>query len=229
MVVNISTRVAVFYGAEDKTSAPLYDLVNRGLDMINGEIVHEIKYSELFAVEKLIEEAGIDYVFFCEKPDIYMNVVSRLFQTRIKAVLDVKTLYFIDNSFLNKDAMNKVLEAQWDSYFHTNDLLQEGNRVAIYHMSLDPVRTSCIDTNLQILRAFADEKGWEVVDEYLDLTNAVTKKSEFKRMMEDIDKYDIILLKYCYYISRKTNEYVKFRNAMFEKKKAIYSLNEGWC
>jgi len=223
-------RVAIFYGAEDKTSALLQRLIEKGLEQIQGEIIYEVSFKDFFCVEDLIEEKSIDYIFFAEKPlDVFMSLVNRLFQTRIKGYYDVQSQNFTDNSFLNRDAMSKSLDAQWDAYMKKNQLIQGGNRVAIYHMSLDPIRKGCIDLNMKIMRSFAQEKGWTIAGEYLDMTNAVSKKTEFARLQSDIENYDIILLKNCYYISRKTNEYVRFRNEMFRKNKAIYSMNEGWC
>lgn len=107
--------------------------------------------------------------------------------------------------------------------------MKEIKKAAIYHMSLDPIRSSCIDLQMDILRSYSKKQEWEIYGEYLDLTNATTKKEDFKRLLEEADNFDVVVLKNCYFISRKTPEFVKYRNLLRDKGVYLYSLTEGWC
>ena len=104
------------------------------------------------------------------------------------------------------------------------------NRVAIYHMSLNPTRTSCIDLQLEILRKYAKEQKWEIVGEYLDLTNVEKDKIQLERLINDSkDNFDICLMKNCYYISRHTQRFIHIRNQLRDNDVSLITLCEGRC
>jgi DNA invertase Pin-like site-specific DNA recombinase len=98
-----------------------------------------LEVSDLKEIIKAISEAG----------------VSKIVQTIDGTVLDG---YFLDNK-LSNDMTSLFDEADiFNPLYHLN-----GKRVAIYHLSLDPIRSGCIELQMNILRKFAKEKRWEIV------------------------------------------------------------------
>lgn len=104
-----------------------------------------------------------------------------------------------------------------------------GMKVAIYHMSLDPIRKGCIDVQMDIMRTFAANKKWEIAKEYIDLTNKPTEKEQWKQLMKDVKNFEVVIIKNAYFISRHVPEYVKARNELMKNGVALYSMTEGWC
>lgn len=104
-------------------------------------------------------------------------------------------------------------------------------KVGIYHMVLDPKRKSCITLQLDILKKYAKEQSWEVYDTYLDMTNTKEGKVELSRLLQDAHNncFDIILMKYAYYISRDTSQYVAIRNELRDCGIQLITLCEGKC
>ena len=102
-------------------------------------------------------------------------------------------------------------------------------KVIIYHMTNEPKRISCIETELKILRKYADMQGWEIVNEYVDMTSTISKKKELDKVISYEGEYDIVLVKYAYYVARNTDSFFKIRRQLQNKGVRIYGINEGWC
>ena len=222
-------RAVVFYGQGNDKSKIKW-MVETVQQEYNCIIVSEIKEYEFITFKDYVQENNIQYLILAEKIETgYVDIMCSVLDSDIKAVLDAYSGEAIYNNNLNKSAFQKALSEKWERYM--KQAKDVHNRVVIYHMSLDPIRSGCIGREVETMRVFAKKKGWEIVGEYVDLTNAKTKKTEFQKIMENAceNEFDIVLLKNAYYISRRTNEFVKTRNELYEKDVAIYSMTEGWC
>ena len=220
-------RAAVYYGkGTDKQDIKW--MVETVQQEYNCIIVAEIQEHQFLSFSKYVEENNIQYLILAGRlQNGFVDIMNEVFRSEIKAVLDAYSGEAIYNNTLNKEAYYKALSEKWEQYL--KKVPDKNNRVAIYHMSLDPIRSGCIERELETMRVFAKKKGWQIVHEYVDLTNAKTKKVEMQKLLDSTNAFDIVLMKNAYYISRHTNEFVKTRNHLFSNNVAIYSMTEGWC
>ena len=72
-------------------------------------------------------------------------------------------------------------------------------------------------------------QGWEIVNEYVDMTSTISKKKELDKVISYEGEYDIVLVKYAYYVARNTDSFFKIRRQLQNKGVRIYGINEGWC
>ena len=103
------------------------------------------------------------------------------------------------------------------------------NKVAIYHLSLDPTRKSCIDIQMDILKHYANSHNWEIVKIYYDNSNLEGKKQELQQLLIDCQKgmFDIVLMKNAYFISRSTPKFISFWKTLKSNNVTLYTLTEG--
>lgn len=102
-------------------------------------------------------------------------------------------------------------------------------KVAIYHMTNNPKRTSCIPLEMNILRKYAAEQNWDVVEEFVDLTNIQQDKVELEKAISESSKYDVLLIKTAYYLSRNTETYIKILKSLSQNETRVFSIVDGWC
>lgn len=157
------------------------------------------------------------------------EMIKALAETGIKGIIQTIDGEVLDGYFLDKKFNNEMLSI-FDEAEIFNPLYKiKGIRVAVYHLSLDPVRSGCIELQMKILRSFAERKRWNIVKEYIELTNLKSQKESERKMIEEADQFDIVLVKNAYYFSRETSSFLALRNNLLKKGVRIYSLNEGWC
>ncbi len=102
-------------------------------------------------------------------------------------------------------------------------------KVAIYHMTNNPSRESCISLEINILKKYATEQSWDVVAEYIDLTNIQGKKVELMKAIANTQEYEVLLVKKAYYLSRNTDSYIAILKQLREKNIRVFSIVDGWC
>ena len=157
------------------------------------------------------------------------EMIKALAETGIKGIIQAIDGEVLDGYFLDKKFNNEMMSI-FDEAEIFNPLYKiKGVRVAVYHLSLDPVRSGCIELQMKILRSFAERKSWNIVKEYIELTNLKSKKESEQKLIEEADQFDIVLVKNAYYFSRETSSFLALRNKLLKKGVRIYSLNEGWC
>lgn len=221
-------RAVIYYGNNENIGELKWMLEDIQVEY-NCQIVDTISAVTFINFEKYVKENDIQYLIIaCKMGHAFEDVMNAVFQSGIKAVLDAYSGKATYNNSLNKEAFSKMLLEKWEGYYRKNDMTA-AKRVAIYHMSLDPIRDGCIERELEIMRVFAKRQGWEVVKEYVDLTNKYDEKIHLKEMLKETDLFDVVLLKNCYYISRSTSEYTKVKAALFRENVGIYAMNGGWC
>lgn len=146
----------------------------------------------------------------------------------------IKSIITEDGNILDGYFLNRKFNDEMESFFAETTIYNplfntKGKRVAIYHISLDPKRDSCIELQMKVLRSFAKNKKWDIVGEYIDLSCANSKREQLEVLKQNIKQYDIILVKWAYYFTRETSSFLRFRNEMIKEGVRIYSINEGWC
>ena len=91
---------------------------------------------------------------------------------------------------------------------------------------------NAIEKQIEENRDVIHEKGWILVDEYIDkgITGTQTKKrNEYIRMLEDIkkDKFDIIVVKDQSRLQRNTMDWYIFLNEIVQNRKKLYLYLEN--
>lgn len=101
------------------------------------------------------------------------------------------------------------------------------NKVIIYHVSLDPIRSGCIERQLKIMRLFCENQGWELVNEYVDLSRNSDKQENLQTILNTPMDANILLIKNAYFLSRNTVSFIKIKKQLENKGIRIYSLADG--
>ena len=101
---------------------------------------------DLEDIENLIQEKDVKYIVLANLNrflDEVLEEISAIFTTDLVAIVDIANDERLVNNTLNKEAFELMIKSRRSGYVRTYNNIKEKNRVAIYHMSLDPIRKKC--------------------------------------------------------------------------------------
>lgn len=99
-------------------------------------------------------------------------------------------------------------------------------KAIIYHHHNVKERSICLERDLRILRLYAKQHNYEIVHEFIDNTPNKSDGKLDELLTTDI-QYDIVLMKYGYYISRHTSKFLAFRKHLLDRNVKIVTTAEG--
>ena len=99
---------------------------------------------------------------------------------------------------------------------------------AIYHFTDGSEKRPIVNQKqLNILEQFAISQGFSVGEIYCDKSLLKCEQSEFDRFMADIDRYDVLITKDFYHISKNTMKCMSVMKELREKGIQIHSIENG--
>lgn len=99
-------------------------------------------------------------------------------------------------------------------------------KAIIYHYHNVSELPTCLSRDLRILRLYAKEHNLEIIDEYID-KNTTKANSKLNELLSTNLNYDVVLMKYGYYISRSTSQFLSFRKKLLDRNVKIITSAEG--
>ena len=104
------------------------------------------------------------------------------------------------------------------------------NVAAIYHFTDGSEKRPIVNQKqLNMLEQFAISQGFSVGEIYCDKSLLKCEQSEFDRFMADIDKYDVLVTKDFYHISKNTMKCMSVMKNLRDKGIQIHSIENGSC
>lgn len=102
------------------------------------------------------------------------------------------------------------------------------NVAAIYHFTDGSEKRPIVNQKqLNILEQFAISQGFSVGEIYCDKSLLKCEQSEFDRFMADIDRYDVLVTKDFYHISKNTMKCMSVMKDLRDKGIQIHSIENG--
>ena len=102
------------------------------------------------------------------------------------------------------------------------------NVAAIYHFTDGSEKRPIVNQKqLNMLEQFAIYQGFSVGEIYCDKSLLKCEQSEFDRFMADIDRYDVLITKDFYHISKNTMKCMSVMKELREKGIQIHSIENG--
>ena len=102
------------------------------------------------------------------------------------------------------------------------------NVAAIYHFTDGSEKRPIVNQQqLNMLEQFAISQGFSVGEIYCDKSLLKCEQSEFDRFMADIDRYDVLITKDFYHISKNTMKCMSVMKELREKGIQIHSIENG--
>lgn len=102
------------------------------------------------------------------------------------------------------------------------------NVAAIYHFTDGSEKRPIVNQKqLNMLQQFAISQGFSVGEIYCDKSLLKCEQSEFDRFMSDIDRYDVLVTKDFYHISKNTMKCMSVMKELREKGIQIHSIENG--
>ena len=102
------------------------------------------------------------------------------------------------------------------------------NVAAIYHFTDGSEKRPIVNQKQQnMLEQFAISQGFSVGEIYCDKSLLKCEQSEFDRFMADIDKYDVLVTKDFYHISKNTMKCMSVMKNLRDKGIQIHSIENG--
>ena len=102
------------------------------------------------------------------------------------------------------------------------------NVAAIYHFTDGSEKRPIVNQKqLNMLEQFAISQGFSVGEIYCDKSLLKCEQSEFDRFMSDIDRYDVLVTKDFYHISKNTMKCMSVMKELREKGIQIHSIENG--
>ena len=99
---------------------------------------------------------------------------------------------------------------------------------AIYHFTDgSECRPSINKKQLQILEEFAREQGFSVGEIYCDKSLLKREQDEFRRFLSEVDKYDVLVTKDFYHISKNTSKCMKVMEELRSKGVQMHTIENG--
>ena len=99
---------------------------------------------------------------------------------------------------------------------------------AIYHFTDGSEKRPIVnEKQLNILEQFALSQGFSLGEIYCDKSLLKCEQSEFDRFLSDIDKYDVLITKDFYHISKNTMKCMSVMKELRNKGVQIYSIENG--
>lgn len=191
-----------------------------------------------FEKQKMFKEIGnYDILVIWSFNQMAQNVnviLSQLMEIQSKgvAVYSLKDGYFHFN--MNNNRLNHLTKQ--DHFIIANAPFEQKLKVALYHSICHnqtkygrkvepPIK---MQTQIDVFNLFIKTKtNWEVIDIYKDETEWQSDKTQLamKEMLENHEKYDLIVCQKLCCIHQKTSKFLKRAKAMGCD---IYSLKEGY-
>ena len=102
------------------------------------------------------------------------------------------------------------------------------NVAALYHFTDGSEKRPIVNQKqLNMLEQFAISQGFSVGEIYCDKSLLKCEQSEFDRFMADIDRYDVLITKDFYHISKNTMKCMSVMKELREKGIQIHSIENG--
>lgn len=102
------------------------------------------------------------------------------------------------------------------------------HKAAIYHFTNgSSQRPKVYLDQLLLLRQFAVLNGWSITGEYVDFSLKRCERTEFNHFLSDCSKYDILVVKDFYHISKNTMECIKIIKELGDKGVEVHSIENG--
>ena len=102
------------------------------------------------------------------------------------------------------------------------------NVAAIYHFTDGSEKRPIVNQKqLNMLEQFAISQGFSVGEIYCDKSLLKCEQSEFDRFMSDIDRYDVLVTKDFYHISKNTMKCMSVMKNLRDKGIQIHSIENG--
>lgn len=102
------------------------------------------------------------------------------------------------------------------------------NVAAIYHFTDGSEKRPIVNQKqLNMLEQFAISQGFSVGEIYCDKSLLKCEQSEFDRFMFDIDRYDALIVKDFYHISKNTMKCMSVMKDLHDKGMQIHSIENG--
>ena len=99
---------------------------------------------------------------------------------------------------------------------------------AIYHFTDGSEKRPIVNQKqLNMLEQFAISQGFSVGEIYCDKSLLKCEQSEFDRFMADIDKYDVLVTKDFYHISKNTMKCMSVMKELRDKGVQVHSIENG--
>lgn len=105
------------------------------------------------------------------------------------------------------------------------------NRVAIYNRCSSDKQEDSLETQAEQSLAIAKDKGWIVIEQYVELKSGTTseERTEYLRMLEDMqkNKFDIIMIKSLDRLMRNVKDWFNFLDILMKNKLYLYTYIDG--
>lgn len=110
--------------------------------------------------------------------------------------------------------------------------MEEVKKVAIYARvsTEDQAKEGfSLDNQLEKLRSYCKARGWKIVGEYVDdgYSGRDIKRPAYQKMMEDIDKWDVLLVMKMDRIHRNSKNFMLMMEQLRQKNKEFVSMTES--
>jgi len=110
--------------------------------------------------------------------------------------------------------------------------MEEVKKVAIYARvsTEDQAKEGfSLDNQLEKLRSYCKARGWKIVGEYIDdgYSGRDIKRPAYQKMMEDIDKWDVLLVMKMDRIHRNSKNFMLMMEQLRQKNKEFVSMTES--
>ncbi|RLF47315.1 MAG: recombinase family protein [Thermoplasmata archaeon] len=86
-----------------------------------------------------------------------------------------------------------------------------------------------LDSQLEKLRSYCKARGWEIAGEYVDdgYSGRDVRRPAYQKMMEDIDKWDVLLVMKMDRIHRNSKNFMLMMEQLRQKNKEFVSMTES--
>ena len=102
------------------------------------------------------------------------------------------------------------------------------NVAAIYHFTDGSEKRPIVNQKqLNILEQFAISQGFSVSEIYCDYSLLKCEQTEFDRLMSETDKYDVLVTKDFYHISKNTMKCMSVMKELRDKGIQVHSIENG--
>ena len=102
------------------------------------------------------------------------------------------------------------------------------NVAAIYHFTDGSEKRPIVnEKQLNILEQFALSQGFSLGEIYCDKSLLKCEQAEFNRFLSDIDKYDVLITKDFYHISKNTMKCMSVMKGLRDKGVQVHSIENG--
>ena len=100
---------------------------------------------------------------------------------------------------------------------------------AIYHFTdKSNNRPSVYQKQVEILKRFAKENGWDATGVYVDFSLLKRDRKEFEHLMSEAEKYKILVVKDFYHLSKNTTRCMDILKELRDKGIEVHSIENGF-